>query len=145
MIEERRGTPTRCAGADAGFEHHLERMTRIPSVDEVDVRTGLIGPRRRSSRSRVTGDPMRFVLPGVIQPSMCRSSPRIVRWSWMTPFGSLVVPDVYASTATEVASTPAAGRRLERREDVPPHGESRPLPVGILIGDDDVQPQHARR
>ena len=42
----------------------------------------------------VTGEPMSFGSPGVIQSAMWRSSLRIVRWSWITPLGSLVVPEV---------------------------------------------------
>ena len=48
----------------------------------------------------VTGEPISVALPAT-HPFMCRSSLSMVRWSWITPFGSLVVPDVYASTASD--------------------------------------------
>ena len=75
MIEERGEEHRRPVPADAGFEHHLERMTRIPAVDEVDVRTDVYRPEHGADHPGrgVTGDPMRLVLPGVIQPFMWRS------------------------------------------------------------------------
>ena len=60
----------------------------------------------------VTGEPMRMGDPGVIQPRMCPTSARRVRWLCITPLGSLVVPDVYASTHTSsgsAATTAGAG------------------------------------
>ena len=42
----------------------------------------------------VIGEPIRFGAPGVIQPRMCSTSASSVRWLCITPFGSLVVPDV---------------------------------------------------
>ncbi len=60
----------------------------------------------------VTGEPMRFGVPGVIHGRMCTSSASSVRWLCITPLGSLVVPDVYASTHTSSGSAardPVAG------------------------------------
>ena len=55
----------------------------------------------------VTGDPMRLGAPGVIHGRMCPVSASSVRWLCITPFGSLVVPEVYASTHTSSGSAAA--------------------------------------
>ena len=83
----------------------------------------------------VTGEPIRFGAPGVIHARMCSNSASSVRWVCITPFGLLVVPDVYASTHTSSgsgAASAAAGARPRRRHPTRPGALAPPARPAVL-------------
>ena len=94
----------------------------------------------------VTGEPIRFGDSGVIHVRMCSSSASKVRCVCITPFGSLVVPDVYASTHTSSGSAardPLGGRGV--LDDVP-SGPGQVTAPGPLGGPDhEVEPEVGER
>ena len=91
----------------------------------------------------VTGEPIRFGDPGVIHERMCTNSASSVRWLCITPFGSLVVPEVYASTHTASGSRGADRRgRFGCVDDVPRDAPHPPRGAGASRrADDDVHLQ----
>ena len=116
MVEDAREEHRRArARADVGFEHDFEHTRRVPAVDQVDVLPDLDRREHRAEHARRVRDRRTHQVGrcrGEIHARMCKSSASRVRWLCITPFGSLVVPDVYASTHTSsgsAAATASAG------------------------------------